>query len=90
MAWLHLFSLRNKHNFLIAFEAVQANRVRSLLTALGIIFGVAAVITMMAVGKGTEQEVLEQIDLVGVNNIIISPKSLADDLDSPSGSKQAK
>ena len=60
-------------NFAIAFEAVLANRVRSFLTALGIIFGVAAVIAMMAIGNGAQQEILEQIKLVGVNNIVIEP-----------------
>jgi len=58
----------------IAFEAVLANKFRSMLTALGIIFGVAAVIAMMAIGNGAQQEILDQIKLVGVNNIIISPK----------------
>lgn len=58
----------------IAFEAVLANKFRSMLTALGIIFGVAAVIAMMAIGNGAQQEILEQIKLVGVNNIIITPK----------------
>ena len=43
---------RLKANFSIALEAVIANRVRSFLTALGIIFGVAAVIAMMAIGAG--------------------------------------
>ncbi|MGF1637154.1 MAG: ABC transporter permease [Cyclobacteriaceae bacterium] len=60
-------------NFSIAFEAVVANKVRSLLTALGIIFGVAAVIAMLAIGNGAQQEILEQIKLVGVNNIVIEP-----------------
>lgn len=60
-------------NFYIALEAVIANRLRSLLTALGIIFGVAAVIAMLAIGSGAQQEILEQIKLVGVNNIVISP-----------------
>ncbi len=60
-------------NFYIALEAVLANRVRSLLTALGIIFGVAAVIAMLAIGNGAQKEILEQIELVGVNNIIIEP-----------------
>jgi putative ABC transport system permease protein len=60
-------------NFYIALEAVIANRLRSLLTALGIIFGVAAVIAMLAIGNGAQQEILEQIKLVGVNNIIIEP-----------------
>lgn len=68
---------RNKHNYLIAVEAVLTNRIRSFLTALGIIFGVAAVIAMMAVGKGAEEEVIRQIELVGVNNIVILPKATA-------------
>lgn len=57
----------------IALEAVFANRFRSILTALGIIFGVAAVIAMMAIGNGAQKEILDQMKLVGVNNIIISP-----------------
>jgi len=61
-------------NFYIALEAVIANQVRSLLTALGIIFGVAAVIAMLAIGNGAQQEILEQIELVGVNNIIVQPR----------------
>ncbi len=44
-----------------------------MLTALGIIFGVAAVIAMLAIGNGAQQEILEQIKLVGVNNIVIVP-----------------
>lgn len=62
-----------KANFSIAFEAVLANKVRSLLTALGIIFGVAAVIAMLAIGNGAQTEILEQIKLVGANNIVITP-----------------
>ena len=60
-------------NFSIAWGAILANLIRSLLTALGIIFGVAAVIAMMAIGNGAQQEILEQIKLVGVNNIVITP-----------------
>ncbi len=44
-----------------------------MLTALGIIFGVAAVIAMLAIGNGAQQEILDQIKLVGVNNIVIQP-----------------
>ena len=58
----------------IALEAVFLNKFRSILTALGIIFGVAAVITMMAIGNGARQEILDQMKLVGVNNILIAPK----------------
>jgi putative ABC transport system permease protein len=61
------------YNLNIATEAVFANKFRSILTALGIIFGVAAVIAMLAIGTGARQEILEQMKLVGVNNIIIRP-----------------
>jgi putative ABC transport system permease protein len=66
---------RYKYIFNIALEAVFLNKFRSILTALGIIFGVAAVITMMAIGNGAKKEILDQMKLVGVNNILISPKS---------------
>ncbi|SEJ79671.1 putative ABC transport system permease protein [Cyclobacterium xiamenense] len=68
-----MFNERLLANFYIAFEAVLANKVRSLLTALGIIFGVAAVIAMLAIGTGAQQEIMEQIKLVGVNNIVVVP-----------------
>ncbi len=68
-----MFNDRLLANFQIALEAVIANKLRSLLTALGIIFGVAAVIAMLAIGTGAQQEILEQIKLVGVNNIVIEP-----------------
>jgi putative ABC transport system permease protein len=66
---------RYKYIFNIALEAVFLNKFRSILTALGIIFGVAAVITMMAIGNGAKKEILDQMKLVGVNNILIVPKS---------------
>jgi putative ABC transport system permease protein len=44
-----------------------------MLTALGIIFGVAAVIAMMAIGNGARKVILDQIKLVGVNNIVVTP-----------------
>lgn len=65
--------MRYAHNVMIAIEAILANKMKSFLTALGIMFGVAAVISMLAIGRGAQQEVLEQIKLVGVNNIIITP-----------------
>src|SRR5680860_130717 len=70
-----MFIKRYLHDITIAVEAIFANRVKSILTALGIIFGVAAVISMLAIGNGAEQEILEQIKLVGVNNIVITPSS---------------
>ncbi len=64
---------RYLHDVQIAIESIMANQMRSILTALGIIFGVAAVITMLAIGRGAQQEILEQIKMVGVNNIMITP-----------------
>ncbi len=77
----------------VALEAVFANRSRSILTALGIIFGVAAVIAMMAIGKGAQQEILDQIKLVGVNNIIVQAhfeKSGSGDQSSEEDGKQQR
>lgn len=66
-----------KSNFSEAVRVILTNKVRTLLTSLGIIFGVAAVITMLAIGNGAEKEILAQLELVGVNNIVITP--IADD-----------
>ncbi len=56
-----------------ALEAVAHNRLRAGLTSLGILFGVASVIAMLAIGKGAESEILEQMRLLGSNNILIRP-----------------
>ncbi|MDL5512322.1 ABC transporter permease [Arenibacter sp. M-2] len=60
-------------NFREAIRVVTINKVRTFLTALGIIFGVAAVITMLSIGNGAEKEILAQLELVGVNNIVVTP-----------------
>jgi putative ABC transport system permease protein len=57
----------------IAVVAVAHNKLRAGLTSLGILFGVASVIAMLAIGKGAEQEILEQMKLLGSNNILITP-----------------
>ena len=61
-------------NFNIGIRAIFQNRFRAILTSLGIIFGVASVIAMLAIGKGAEKEILEQIKQVGSNNVIIKSK----------------
>jgi putative ABC transport system permease protein len=60
----------------IALEALRANKLRSALTMLGIIIGVAAVITMVAVGAGATARIQEQIASIGSNLIIVLPGSL--------------
>ncbi|HVN56915.1 MAG TPA: ABC transporter permease [Bacteroidales bacterium] len=67
------FFFRYFHDIEIAVESIISNKLKSILTALGIIFGVAAVIAMLAIGKGAKQEILEQMKMVGVNNILINP-----------------
>jgi len=76
------------HDIVIGFEAIIDNKLKSILTALGIIFGVAAVISMMAIGNGAEQEILEQIKMVGVNNIIITPTEASGNETSTSGQEE--
>lgn len=61
------------YNFDIALEAIRSNKMRSFLTSLGIIFGVASVIAMLAIGRGAQEEVLSQMKLLGTNNVIIEP-----------------
>ncbi|NIM52726.1 MAG: hypothetical protein GTO22_26355, partial [Gemmatimonadales bacterium] len=56
----------------VAWEGLSSNKARSLLTMLGIIIGVAAVIVMMAVSAGTEATIEEQISGLGSNLIIVS------------------
>ena len=67
------FIFRYFHDIEIAVESIISNKLKSMLTALGIIFGVAAVIAMLAIGKGAKQEIMEQMKMVGVNNILINP-----------------
>jgi putative ABC transport system permease protein len=56
-----------------ALEAVAHNRLRAGLTSLGILFGVASVIAMLAIGRGAEAEILEQMRLLGSNNVLVAP-----------------
>lgn len=57
----------------IALRAIASNKTRSILTALGIIIGIASVITMLAVGQGTKQSIQANIAEMGSNMIMISP-----------------
>jgi putative ABC transport system permease protein len=57
----------------IAWEGLTLNKVRSFLTTLGVIIGVAAVIVMMAVSAGAEAEIADQINALGANLIMVMP-----------------
>lgn len=59
--------------FKIALRAIAANKLRSFLTMLGIIIGVASVITMLAIGQGSKESIQKQISEMGSNMIMIMP-----------------
>ena len=59
--------------FKIALKAISANKLRSFLTALGIIIGVASVIAMLAIGQGSKRSIRKQIAEMGSNMIMIRP-----------------
>jgi putative ABC transport system permease protein len=59
--------------FRVALEAIRANKLRSFLTALGIIIGIAAVITMVALGEGAQRTVQARLQGLGVNTLTIRP-----------------
>ncbi len=58
--------------------SLLGNKLRSLLTMLGMIFGVGAVVAMLSITAGAQQETLRQIDLLGVNNIIVEANEATD------------
>jgi putative ABC transport system permease protein len=57
----------------VAFAAVLANKMRSLLTTLGIIIGIASVITMVALGEGAQQSISERLSGLGTQVVTVSP-----------------
>ena len=63
----------------LGFENLRAHKLRSLLTMLGMIFGVAAVVAMLSIGAGAQQEVMAFIEGLGVRNVIIEAREAPDD-----------
>ena len=70
--------------FRISLKAIMANKMRAALTSLGIVIGVAAVITMLAVGSGTQQEMNERFSRFGTNILYLrQPWDLDESISSP-------
>jgi putative ABC transport system permease protein len=67
-----------KQEFLESIESLMHHKLRTILTLLGMIFGVGAVIAMLSIGKGAEQEALQLIDSMGLRNIIVKEKTMDD------------
>src|SRR5438045_5313031 len=57
--------------FVLGLKNLRVHKLRSLLTALGIILGVGAVIVMVAIGEGAKQAAMEQMEQMGANNIVV-------------------
>jgi putative ABC transport system permease protein len=58
--------------FAVAWKDLSRKKLRSFLTALGIIFGIASVVSMLAVGEGAQKQILKEMQVMGINNILIS------------------
>ncbi|MGB6483236.1 MAG: ABC transporter permease [Candidatus Acidiferrales bacterium] len=63
----------------LGFENLLVHKLRSLLTMLGMIFGVAAVVSMLSIGAGAQQKVMAFIEQLGVRNLIVEAKEAASD-----------
>ena len=63
----------------MGFDSIRQHKMRSLLTMLGVIFGVSAVIAMMSIAGGARKAALDQIKLLGTNNIRIQHLSLTEE-----------
>jgi len=61
-----------QRNIKLALEGINQNKLRAFLTALGIIFGVFAVVAMLAIGNGAKKSILDQLKIIGTNNIVIN------------------
>jgi putative ABC transport system permease protein len=68
-----------EENIRLAIRGLADHKFRSFLTMLGIIFGVASVITMLSIGEGAKREAIAKYQDLGVNNIIVREKTLTDE-----------
>ncbi len=62
-------------SFKMAVQAIVAHKMRSLLTMLGIIIGIASVVSVVALGRGSQEQILQNISSIGTNTISIYPGS---------------
>ena len=74
----HLWSTDVLPELRLGLENLRAHKLRSILTMLGMIFGVAAVVAMLSIGAGAQQEVMSFIEQLGVRNLIIEAKEAPD------------
>ncbi|WP_181207048.1 ABC transporter permease, partial [Escherichia coli] len=64
---------RTRESMQMALKAMKTHRLRTTLTMIGIVFGIASVVTVVALGEGARQETLEEIKSLGTNVVSIYP-----------------
>jgi putative ABC transport system permease protein len=74
----HLWSTDFLPELRLGLENLRAHKLRSLLTMMGMIFGVAAVVAMLSIGAGAQQEVMAFIEQLGVRNLIVEAREAPD------------
>jgi putative ABC transport system permease protein len=74
----HLWSTDFLPELMLGLENLRAHKLRSALTMLGMIFGVAAVVAMLSIGAGAQQEVMAFIEQLGVRNLIVEARETTD------------
>ena len=70
---------RRADSLAVSLEALTRYRLRTALSTLGIVLGIAAVIAMLSVGEGAREEVLRQVEQLGLDNVIVRNRSFGDD-----------
>ncbi len=77
---MNMLNIKNlKIELIESLESLLHHKLRTILTLLGMIFGVGAVIAMLSIGKGAEQEALRLIDSMGLRNVIVKSKVFDED-----------
>jgi len=71
--------MRWSESLALAFDSLRAHRLRSFLTMLGVVFGVGAVIAMLSIGAGAEQQALASISRLGLHNVIVKARTMPED-----------
>jgi len=82
--------LNFQESFSVSLSGISSHKLRAFLTMLGIIFGVAAVIAMLSIGAGAKKEALDQIKLLGMNNVIIRSNPIESENDARGTVVEAK
>ncbi len=73
-----------------SLRSLMLHRLRTLLSTLGILFGVVAVVAMLSIGEGAKQETLKQIEQLGINTLIIRQNSLSEEQQGNARSKKSR